>query len=53
VTTAAIAIWLASWFVLALLWRSRDVRLARVTAIAFVLLGLSFLLTFPPIADLL
>ena len=53
VTTAAIAIWLASWFVLALLWRSRDVRLALVTAIAFVLLGLSFLLTFPPIADLL
>ena len=53
VTTVAIALWLVSWAVLALRWRNRDVRLARITTIAFVLLGLSFLLTFPPFADLL
>jgi hypothetical protein len=52
VTTVAIALWLVSWAVLALRWRSRNVRLTRVTTIAFVLLGLSFLLTFPPVADL-
>jgi hypothetical protein len=38
--------------VLLLLWRNRDVRLAPITTLAFVLLGLSFLLTFPPFADL-
>jgi hypothetical protein len=52
VTTAAIVLWLVSWVVLALLWRKRDVALARVNTIAFVLLALSFLLTFPPIVDL-
>jgi hypothetical protein len=53
VTTAAIVLWLVSWAVLVLLWRKRDVRLAPITTLAFVLLGLSFLLTFPPFADLL
>ena len=52
VTTVAIVLWLVSWLVLALLWRNRDVRLAPITTLAFVLLGLSFLLTFPPFADL-
>jgi hypothetical protein len=52
VTTAAIVLWLICWAILAVRWRSRDVRLARITTVAFVLLGLSFLLTFPPFADL-
>jgi hypothetical protein len=52
VTTCAIVVWLAAWAVLELRWRERDVALARVGTVAFVLLGLSLLLTFPPIVDL-
>jgi multisubunit Na+/H+ antiporter MnhB subunit len=52
VTTGAIAIWLICWAVLALRWRSQDVHITRIVTVAFVLLGLSFLLTFPPIGDL-
>jgi hypothetical protein len=53
VTTVAILVWLASWIVLDLRWRRRSVALAPISGIAFALLLLSFLLTFPPIADLL
>jgi hypothetical protein len=53
VTTATIVLWLVSWAALSLRWRKQDVPLASITTIAFVLLGLSFLLTFPPFADLL
>jgi hypothetical protein len=52
VTTAAILIWLVAWFILDLRWRRRTVALRRVNTLAFVLLGLSLLLTFPPVADL-
>ncbi len=52
VTTCAMVLWLAAWGVLHARWRSRSVDLARVNAIAFALLILGFLLTFPPIADL-
>jgi hypothetical protein len=52
VTTCAIVLWLASWAILNMRWRNRNVALARVNAAAFALLILGFLLTFPPIADL-
>jgi hypothetical protein len=52
VTTTAVLIWLFTWGVLEWRWRKRNVSLARINFIAFLLLGLSFLLTFPPIADL-
>jgi hypothetical protein len=52
VTTCAIVIWLLAWAVLSLRWRSRDVSLRPILAIAFVLLGASLLLTFPPIIEL-
>ena len=51
-TTAAILIWLAAWAILEIRWRRRSVSLTRVNVIAFVLLGLSLLLTFPPVGDL-
>jgi hypothetical protein len=51
-TTAAILLWLAVWAILNWLWRRRNVSLPRINAIALVLLGLSLLLTFPPIGDL-
>jgi len=52
VTAAAIAIWLLTWCLLEWRWRRRTVALGRMNALAFILLGLSLLLTFPPIADL-
>jgi hypothetical protein len=52
VTTCAIVGWLAAWAILERLWRRRSVALGPVNAAAFLLLALSLLLTFPPIADL-
>lgn len=53
VTTAAILIWLFTWGILEWRWRNKTVPAGRIHAAALILLGLSFLLTFPPIADLL
>jgi hypothetical protein len=53
VTTAAILIWLSTWGILEWRWRGKTVAGGRINAAALILLGLSFLLTFPPIADLL
>jgi hypothetical protein len=52
VTTCAIVVWLAAWAFLHARWRERNVALARVSTIAFILLFLGLLLTFPPLADL-
>jgi hypothetical protein len=52
VTTSALVMWLVSWAVLNWRWRRRNVALARINRIALALLGLSLLLTFPPVADL-
>lgn len=41
-----------TWIVLHLRWRGRAVALGRIKGVAFALLLLSLLLTFPPIADL-
>jgi len=52
VTTVAILIWLGAWVILDIRWRRRSVSLFRVNVLAAVLLGLSLLLTFPPVGDL-
>jgi len=52
-TTAAVVLWLVTWIIFAAIWRKRSVPLARINLIAFTLLALSLLLTFPPIGDLL
>lgn len=51
VTTSAIFAWLVAWAILNARWRDRSVAAARVNTVAFILLGLSLLLTFPPVAD--
>jgi hypothetical protein len=51
-TTMAILLWVAAWAILDWRWRKRTVSLRRINVIALVLLGLSLLLTFPPIGDL-
>lgn len=53
VTICAIAVWLASWFVLGRVWGKKDVPIGKVSTIAFILLGVGLALTFPPIMDLL
>jgi hypothetical protein len=53
VTTAAIIVWLATWILLAIYWRNKNLSLVRINFIAFVFFGLSLLLTFPPVGDLL
>ena len=52
VTTAAILIWLFTWGIMEWRWRNRTVAMGRTNAIALILLGLSLLLTFPPLVDL-
>ena len=53
VTTSAIVIWLVAWYALFRSWRAATVAIAKINLAAFVLLGLSLLLTFPPFMDLL
>jgi len=53
VTDTAIVVWLAAWYVLAKRWGGRDVAVGRVGPMAFVLLAVGFLLTFPPFMGLL
>jgi hypothetical protein len=52
VTTVAILIWLAIWTIMDFRWRKKTIALTKTNRIAFVLMILSFLLTFPPIEDL-
>jgi hypothetical protein len=52
VTTTAILVWIPFWIALVRHWRNRNVAMGRIGTIALVLLVLSLLLTFPPIADL-
>jgi hypothetical protein len=52
VTTTAILIWLLAWGVLEWRWRNRTVAVGRISFVALVLLGVSLLLTFPPVVGL-
>lgn len=53
VTTVGIIVWLAAWGVLNRLWSARSVAIGKVNTVAFVLLVVGLLLTFPPFMDLL
>jgi len=53
VTTTAIGVWLLSWAILEWRWKNRTVAAPAICAVAFALLILSLILTFPPAADLL
>ena len=52
VTTTAIVIWILTWGILEWRWRNSTVAVGRISAVALALLGLSLLLTFPPVVDL-
>lgn len=53
VTTVAILVWLLTWAILHWRWGKKTVAIGRINALAFALLALSLILTFPPIDDLL
>lgn len=53
VSTFAILAWIVVWAVLEWRWRGRDLSLKPINIIAFALLALSLLATFPPLGDLL
>jgi predicted exporter len=52
VTTCSAVAWILCWAILDRRWRRRMVSLGPISTIALILLGLSLLLTFPPIVDL-
>ena len=52
VTTTAILIWLVAWGILEWRWRNRTVGVGRISVVTIALLGLSLMLTFPPVVDL-
>lgn len=52
VTTSAIVLWLAVWFIFDIRWRRRNVALGQVATISMVLLILGLVLTFPPLVNL-
>jgi hypothetical protein len=53
VTSVAILVWLGIWLLLSRRWARRDVNLARINLISFVLFAAAILITFPPIMDFL
>jgi hypothetical protein len=53
VTTAAILVWLATWYGLSRRWARRNVDFARINLAALAMLFAGLLLTFPPFMDLL
>jgi hypothetical protein len=52
-STFAVIAWLVSWGVLNARWRSRDVAVGRTLTWTLVLVGLSVVMTFPPVWGLL
>jgi hypothetical protein len=53
VTTTAIILWLVSWVIFFRSWGGKTLRMGKINSFAVLLLGLGFLLSFPPIGDLL
>lgn len=53
VTTSAVVVWLVCWVILQWLWSRRMLAMGKINVVALILLGLSLLLTFPPVVDLL
>jgi len=53
VTTSALLVWIVSWIALHLLWAKKEVALKQTITIAFLLMAVGLLLTFPPFLDVL
>lgn len=53
VTTTALITWLFLWIVLAKAWGGKTLPMGFISIVAFLLLAMGFLLSFPPFADFL
>jgi len=51
ITALLLSVWIVSWIVLHLLWAKKEVAIQKIVAIAFLLLAVDLLLTFPPFLD--
>ena len=50
-STTAIVVWLLCWGLLGSLWNAKTIAMKRVNVVAFVLVVVSLLLTFPPVLE--
>jgi hypothetical protein len=50
-TGVGVIAWLISWVLLHTLWKDKEVDFNRVFSITLILIGLGFLLTFPPVFE--
>jgi diacylglycerol kinase len=48
----AVAAWIVAWVVLAIAWKDREPNFRSVLWVAFVLIALGFIGSFPPVYDL-
>ena len=48
-TVFAVLTWLIAWGILHTIWRSRNVNFNAIFVLTLVLVGVGFLLTFPPV----
>jgi hypothetical protein len=53
VTTLAIAVWLTLWAILSRAWGGKTLPMGKTNTMAFLFLGVGFLLSFPPFGDFL
>ena len=51
VTTLAIVVWLAAWYLLGRRWAAREVAIGWINLASFAMLVVALLLTFPPFMD--
>jgi len=47
-TTVAVIVWLVSWVILRGVWNKKEVEFGKVAGVAFILLALGLIGTFPP-----
>jgi hypothetical protein len=50
-TTVAVAVWLAAWVLLGLVWKKREIGLRRILVVLIVLIAVGFLACFPPLFE--
>lgn len=53
VTTTAIILWLIVWIILARSWKKSSLPMGKINIIAFLLLAVGMLISFPPFGDFL
>ena len=50
-TGVSIIVWLISWVILHTIWKDKEVDFNKIFTITLILIGLGFLLTFPPVFE--